>query len=136
MSYLENKVGIPEANIYNPINYQILYETLDNYCSEKTSTDTDQIIKNIIKQKIAGLPEGKDKKLAALSELFATYKQHILQIQEKSETTDDFCQKKYIDYALIDEVKKDFIAILDTADLNSTQNSILENTNRKDDSIL
>lgn len=49
---------------------------------------------------------------------------------------DDFCQKKYIDYALVSKVKQDFTDILDKADLRGTQNSIFESANRKNDTIL
>jgi hypothetical protein len=134
--YLENKAGIIDATIYDSINYKILEDILNNYCSAKTTTETKQIIQNITKTEIACLPQEKDKKLSTLASTFTKYKERTLEVQENTGTDDDFCQKRYIDYALMSKIKKDFTTILNDSDLRDTQNSIFENTNRKDDTIL
>lgn len=136
ITYLEAKKNIPNATIYDTIDYQIIKETLNHFCSESITQGVDQIIYDIIQQKASGLPQQKFKRLSTIATLFETYKKHSIQINESTGTTDDFCQKKYIDYALIDKTKKDFLDILDTTNLRVTQNSVYDSINRKDDTIL
>lgn len=136
ITYLESQTNITKATIYDTINYQIIKETLNHYCSEEITTTIEEIVKNIIQQKTTELPQQKSKRLSALTALFETYRKHILIIDEASGTLDDFCQKKYIDYALINESREKFMDILDGADLRHTQNSVYESINRQDDGIL
>ena len=53
ITYLENKVKIPQSTIYQSIDYQMLKDTLNHYCPEYVSKDIDKRIKEIITQNIA-----------------------------------------------------------------------------------
>ncbi len=136
LAYLENKVNITNATIYDPIDYQILKDTLNHYCPEYVSKNIDQRIQEIIAQNLSWISQQKIKRLSALSKIFDIYKKHAMQTGETEIDTDKLCQQKYIDYALTAEAKKQFTAILDKADLSKTENSVFESTNRKNDTIL
>lgn len=136
LAYLENKVNIPNATIYDPIDYQILKDTLNHYCPEYVSKNIDQRIQEIIAQNLSWVSQQKIKRLSALSKIFDIYKKHAMQTGETEIDTDKLCQQKYIDYALTAEAKKQFTAILDKADLIKTQNSVFDSINRKNDTIL
>lgn len=136
ITYLENKVDIPNATIYDSTDYQILHETLYNYCPENQTPKTQQTIKDRINEIATGYPTSKAKKLSLLNTLFDTLKKSTVEMQETTGIIKDFCQQKYIDYTIINALKQNFAVILDQANLRSTQTSIFEIAERKDDTIL
>ncbi|MFA7298861.1 MAG: hypothetical protein WC010_04425 [Candidatus Absconditabacterales bacterium] len=133
--YIEDKIKLSDSTIYDSTDYQTLNQTLHNYCPENQDKETDQIIKRTIDELLTSLPQDKGKKIAGLFTMFTAYKKHIIQANEDTDTN-DFCQEKYIDYMVINEIKKDFFALLNAAKLNTTQNSVYDSIDKKDDTIL
>ncbi|HBB04148.1 TPA: hypothetical protein DCZ39_04625 [Patescibacteria group bacterium] len=133
--YIEDKTKLTDATIYDSTDYQTLSQTLHNYCPENQSKETDQLLKTTADQLYSSLPQDKGKRITGLYDLFATYKVHTMQANEDTEIS-GLCQDKYIDYMVIEKIKKDFFILLDTANLDATQNSVYDSIDRKEDNIL
>ena len=136
ITYLENRINIANASIYDSTDYQTLHEVLHNYCPENKTINTDDMIQTTEKEITDVLPKESNKKLSALATLFDTYKSRTLQRQENTGINKEYCQQKYIDYVVIDMIKQNFMTILDKANISSTQNSVFESIDKKDDTIL
>lgn len=134
--YLENKVNITNATIYDSTDYQSLHEMLYNYCPENQTEETKEITKKSMDFITSSLPKQDSKKMGALFNFFDVYKKRTLERDKATENTGNFCQQKYVDYMIIDTIKKDFTTLSDKRHLSETQNSVFDSINKKDDTVL
>lgn len=104
--YLENQLNIAQDTLYSNINYRAVQDMLNNYCPSSIITKANNDIIKATKSLRSSFSIDNYKKLLVLQKSFDDYKAQTLQFSVISDPS--FCQKEYVEYAMLDKIKKEF----------------------------